>query len=120
MNNQKFLRINKYAACAVILVLAALNVFQFFMYKNEYLVEPRAIANTDLIDSKEYAIDVATVNFIHQFGDRVNSKQPFLAKYNDGIWYVKGSLGSRIMIGGTPKIKIRAEDGAVLDVWHDK
>ena len=47
----------------------------------------------------------------------LETKAPFEATLNDGVWHVQGTLPPGT-IGGVPHAKIARADGRVLDVYH--
>jgi hypothetical protein len=64
-------------------------------------------------------VKVAEAVFQPVFGaEEIAKWQPYHAQLDkNGVWTVYGTL-PRNMVGGTPMLKIRKQDGKVLEVWH--
>jgi hypothetical protein len=51
--------------------------------------------------------------------DTIAGEKPYLARLNNGVWTVEGSLPNG-WVGGTAYIEINKADGKVLKVTHYK
>ncbi len=65
------------------------------------------------------AIKIAEAIWLPIYGDGIYSKKPFVAKLNNDVWVVQGSLSIQ-MVGGVPVAEISKKTGKVLRVSHGK
>jgi len=74
-----------------------------------------------VVSNENTAIKIAEVVWQSIYGDKIYSKQPFIAEYNKdkGYWYVHGTLSPNTL-GGVPEIKINKYDGKILYISHGK
>jgi hypothetical protein len=96
------------AAVVLIFALAAQLVSQANLPKN------------GVVPDEATAVAVAEVFFQHVFSRETIAKfQPYHAQLEEGVWTVYGTLkqGSR---GGTPMLRIKKQDGQVLEIWHSR
>ena len=72
-----------------------------------------------VVPDEQTAVKIAEAVFRPIFGtEEVSKWQPYHAQLDkNGAWTVYGTLprGSR---GGTPMLKIKKQDGSVIEVWH--
>ena len=73
------------------------------------------------VPDEKTAITIAEAVLLPIYGDSINRKKPFVAKFNEeeGYWEVRGTLPDN-MLGGVPEIRINKSDGRVLYVNHGK
>jgi hypothetical protein len=72
-----------------------------------------------VVPDESTAVKIAEVVFQPVFGlEEVAKWQPYRAQLDTtGVWTVYGTL-PRGFKGGTPMLKIRKRNAAVLEVWH--
>jgi hypothetical protein len=72
-----------------------------------------------VVPDEPTAVKIAEAVFQPIFGvEEVAKWQPYHAQLdNNGVWTVYGTLPPHWK-GGTPMLKIRKQDGKVLEVWH--
>lgn len=56
----------------------------------------------------------------HEYQDLIIKYRPYVAKFEDGIWHVDGTIGIFVLGGGAPTISIRDRDSKVLKVQFQK
>jgi len=74
-----------------------------------------------VVPNEQTAIRIAEAIFEPVFGIEYSAKwQPYHAQLDKSdVWTVYGTL-PRGMMGGTPMLRIRKQDGRVLEVWHSQ
>lgn len=106
------------------LILCLFTILLFFSCQSNNRVN-----DSDIVKNDSMAIKIAIKSWLPMFGDRIYSKQPFVAKLiGDTCWEVKGTLntpkpkGDTIYLvkGGVPHITIRKRDAAILSIFHSK
>lgn len=80
---------------------------------------PNNTEDEDYVPNKETAIKVAEAIWLPIYGEKIYTKQPFVAELNEKIWLVKGSIPKN-SLGGVPIIKIRKSDCKIICVTHTK
>ncbi len=63
------------------------------------------------------AIKIAEAIWLPIYGAGIYGKKPFVAKLNNDVWVVQGSLPVQ-MVGGVPVAEISKKTGKVLRVSH--
>ncbi|RYG98758.1 MAG: hypothetical protein EON58_06135 [Alphaproteobacteria bacterium] len=81
---------------------------------------PLAAGETAAISTEQAAVAAAKEAWRDKFSDAsVREREPYRAKFADGIWQVNGTLPAGWR-GGTPEAVICASDGKVLRVFHSR
>ena len=72
--------------------------------------------------SAEEALTDAKALWTEVFPECDCSSRPCIVRYDSGagVWHVKGTLPQSAVFGGCANILIRAEDGQVLALWHER
>ena len=66
------------------------------------------------------ALKVAEAILFPIYGaDKINSEKPFKAEFENGVWYISGTLPKH-MKGGTAMVEISKKTGEILRVSHGK
>lgn len=88
---------------------------------SKYGVGNNIVTDINLVNNEDSAIRMAEVVLVPIYGESVDSKKPFKAKYDCEyeVWVVSGTLGKKFL-GGVPNVIIQKSDGKVLAVWHSK
>jgi NTF2 fold immunity protein len=63
------------------------------------------------------AVAIAESGMKEKFPDSFEEHKPYIAEWQDGIWWIHGTLPKNY-VGGTPEAKVRDSDGKVLEVYH--
>ncbi len=75
--------------------------------------------SNEIVPNEETAIKIAEAVWLAKFGERIYSKEPFVASLiGDSIWEVKGTLIEKK--GGVPFVSIQKKDGKILEISHGK
>lgn len=99
-----------------ILVLMLSSSFQ----KNENMEkEGGYIPKVGMVPNAETAIKIAEAILVPIYGERVLDNRPFVAKLEDGVWYVEGTLPIEC-VGGVPYVELQKSDCKILSVIHTK
>ena len=64
------------------------------------------------------AVAIAEPAMKEKFPDSFEEHNPYKAVWQDGIWWIHGTLPEGCIVGGTPEAKVRDSDGKVLEVYH--
>ncbi len=81
------------------------------------------IPTNGYVPDKETAIKIAESVWLPIYGKDIYEEQPFVAKLNDDIWTVTGTLPQvegMVTVGGVAEIDISKKDGRILRVIHGK
>jgi hypothetical protein len=77
------------------------------------------IPKEGFVPNDKTAIKIAEAVWFAICGDQIYTKKPFVAKLENGIWYIEGSLPKGYK-GGVPYIEINKRDGKILKVIFEK
>jgi hypothetical protein len=75
------------------------------------------------VPDSETAIKIAEAVWFPIYGKRIYKQKPYVVRYENGIWFVNGSLNmssEEIVVGGVAYIEICKADGKILNVYHTK
>jgi hypothetical protein len=78
-------------------------------------------ATSGVVPDGRTAIRIALAVWGPVYGDdKIAGEKPYVARLENGVWTVEGSLPNDRMVGGTAYIEINKADGKVLKVTHYK
>lgn len=105
----------------VIIVFCIIN--SLFCVGDGSEIMNRYIPPDGFIPDEKTAKAIAEAIWIPIFGNKVKNNKPYIAKLENGIWYVKGSPVEILFLpvaGGEPYIEIDKMTGEILRVYHTK
>lgn len=70
------------------------------------------------VPNEEIAIRIAETIWLPVYGSSIYEKKPFVARLEDGIWIVQGTVNAGR--GGAPYIEIRKRDCKIMKMYHGK
>lgn len=110
--------IKKILIVSIIFFLASV-----FIIGNEEVNSFGYFPQNGFVPDETTAKSIAEAVWIPIYGKKIKKNKPYIAKLENGIWYVNGSAPKPIFFdsaGGEPYIEINKMTGEIVKVYHSK
>jgi hypothetical protein len=104
-----------------ILLILIITFLVFVNCDNKERNRKRINCQNCLVTKEETAQEIAESILFENYGeDKIKSERPYVINIeHDSLWNIRGSF-NKIGFGGVFNIKISAENGRVVEMYHEK